>query len=280
MPGLSHLTRRRAPPCSWDNLYTTELSNHAADPSDIGTIWFDDSDAEAKILAFVARLAGDKDEDEDDEEDEEGRDPIDTPQAPPVLSRSSTSFLDLGCGNGSLLFALRDDGWHGRALGVDYSAQSVALAQRVASSRRSEAEQHRHDTTVSTPPPPPEFREWDVLGGPLPTALDGAQSEAGGWDVVLDKGTFDAVSLSGEADERGRRRCEDYRARVLRLVRPRGGLFLVTSCNWTEAELRGWFEGRDEAGSFAVAGRVEYRSFSFGGVKGQTISTLCFRRMS
>ena len=107
-----------------------------------------------------------------------------------------------------------------------------------------------------------------------------------GWDVVLDKGTFDAVSLSDERDGTGRRICEGYRSRVLRLLRP-GGIFLLTSCNWTEAELRGWFEGAEEPSTaafggggggarFEQAGRIEYPSFSFGGAKGQTISTVCF----
>ncbi|KAF4992703.1 hypothetical protein FDECE_13638 [Fusarium decemcellulare] len=234
----------------WDNLYTTEISNHAADPNDIGTVWFDDSDAEAKILEFLDRLL----------------DPSD-PDAP-VLSRNKTSFLDLGCGNGSLLFSLRDEDWTGRALGVDYSPQSVALATRIAASRQSEAD-------AESAPNPVEFQEWDVIAGPFDTVLNGSQID--GWDVVLDKGTFDAISLSDQKDARGRRLCEGYRERVLHLVR-KGGIFLVTSCNWTETELQSWFERRQEEG-FDVAGRVEYRSFSFGGAKGQTISTLCFRRV-
>lgn len=127
-----------------------------------------------------------------------------------------------------------------------------------------------------------EFAEWDVLRGDYGAVLPGGQAQERGWDVVHDKGTFDAVSLSDEADARGRRVSEGYKARVLRLVRP-GGLFLVTSCNWTEAELEGWFgEGSAEVeeggGSFVRVGRVEYPSFSFGGVKGQTISTLCFQK--
>lgn len=111
--------------------------------------------------------------------------------------------------------------------------------------------------------------------------LSGAQRK--GWDVVLDKGTFDAISLSEEREEEtGRRVCERYKARVLPLVRE-GGLFLVTSCNWTEEELQSWFgEGSPAAegidGSFVQVGKVQYPSFSFGGVKGQTISTLCFQR--
>ncbi|KAF4976496.1 hypothetical protein FZEAL_6840 [Fusarium zealandicum] len=233
----------------WDNLYTTEISNHAADPQDIGTVWFDDSDAEAKILEYLNSLLDPQDPDA------------------PVLSQDETSFLDLGSGNGSLLFSLRDEDWSGRALGVDYSPQSVALARQITATKQAEAE-------AENAPSPVEFQEWDVIAGPFDTVLNGTQ--AAGWDVVLDKGTFDAISLSDEKDAQGRRLCEGYRERVLQLVR-KGGIFLVTSCNWTESELRSWFERRDGQG-FDVVGRVAYRSFSFGGHKGQTISTLCFRR--
>lgn len=120
-----------------------------------------------------------------------------------------------------------------------------------------------------------EFEEWDVIDGSFETVLNGEQAE--GWDVVLDKGTFDAICLSDEKDSQGRRLCEGYRDRVLQLTK-KGGIFLLTSCNWTETELKSWFERGDRQG-FEVAGRVEYRSFSFGGVKGQTISTLCFRKV-
>lgn len=235
---------------SWDSLYTTELTNHASNPSDRGTVWFDDSDAETKLLEFL---------------DEQTT--SDPPCSSPPLSKETTSLLDLGCGNGSLLFALRGEGWAGRALGVDYSEKSVALARKIA-----EGEEDSAEADV-------EFVVWDVLNGPYaPEPLSGAQVE--GWDVVLDKGTFDAISLSEERDEQGRRICEGYKERVIRLVRP-GGLFLVTSCNWTEEELEGWFgegSGEVEGAGFVRVGRVTYPSFSYGGVKGQTISTLCFQR--
>ncbi|KAL6414833.1 hypothetical protein AUP68_01368 [Ilyonectria robusta] len=241
---------------SWDTLYTREISNHAADPSDIGTVWFDDSDAETKILDFLDRLAdGDLELLVDDL----------------TISRDDATFLDLGCGNGSLLFALRDESWPGRALGVDYSPQSIALARQITVAKQAEADAEPDADS----PNPVEFQEWDVIAGPFDTVLSGPQAD--GWDIVLDKGTFDAICLSDEQDAQGRRLCEGYRDRVLHLVK-KGGIFLVTSCNWTESELQGWFERRGDDG-FDLAGKVEYKSFSFGGAKGQTISTLCFRRV-
>ncbi|KAI0191166.1 S-adenosyl-L-methionine-dependent methyltransferase [Xylaria flabelliformis] len=262
----------------WDALYTTEIANHAHDPTDTGTAWFDDSDAEAKLVEFL--------EDPEFRAQELG------------LDESTTSFLDLGTGNGALLFALRDAGWQGPMLGVDYSEQSVRFARRIEKARR--RRQDDDDGNV-------HFARHDILHGSATALLDArfSPSVANGWDVVLDKGTFDAISLSAEtldnadADGGPRRINEAYGARVLPLVRE-GGLFLITSCNWTEAELRSWFE---EGGSavqemppsssttvnggnrerefwgFEVVGRVEYRSFSFGGVKGQTISSLCFRKV-
>lgn len=242
-----------------------------------------------------------------------------------------------------MLFALRDAGWEGRLLGVDYSEASVALAVKVGAARRArelgEQEQdedgedgmdgtegeaavapeekegmrkkadrqasfvttgngNAHNNPITAPAPEGktvDFMVWDVLAGPISavavsagrkTAASEEEEErklVAGWDVVLDKGTFDAVSLSDEKDENGRRICEGYRGRVLRLLRT-GGVFLVTSCNWTEAELKGWFEsdgekdGPEGLGRLEMVDRVEYRSFSFGGVKGQTISTACFMK--
>ena len=113
-----------------------------------------------------------------------------------------------------------------------------------------------------------EFMEWDVLRSAVPHAWPGE-----GFDVVLDKGTFDAVCLSGELDGEGRPACEGWRARVEGLVR-RGGLLVVTSCNWTEGELGAWFAG----GELEVWGRVEYPVFRFGGGVGQSVVSLVLRR--
>ncbi|TGJ84413.1 hypothetical protein E0Z10_g4367 [Xylaria hypoxylon] len=314
----------------WDALYTTEITNHAHDPLDTGTAWFDDSDAETKLLEFL---------DEPERAQELG------------LDTATTSFLDLGTGNGALLFALRDAGWVGPMLGVDYSAQSVRFARRIERARRREgkergggdgskkgdaeeegdtaknnegkADEHEEDDDEEDDDEEDDddddededvhFAEHDIFHTPATALLHArfSPSIVEGWDVILDKGTFDAISLSAEtldgadnADDtntppatddtgtRPRRINEAYGTRILPLIRE-GGLFLITSCNWTETELRSWFEGdgtlqETPAASedqepvywgFKIVGRVEYRSFSFGGVKGQTISSLCFQKV-
>lgn len=259
---------------SWDDLYTREISIHASDPTDTGTNWFDDSGAQDKVLEFLASH---------------------------FSARRTPSFLDLGTGNGELLFGLRDEGWGGRMLGVDYSERSVEFARRINETRQegyaaeadgtgkdeeAEEEEDDDDDEVTPSREPVEFAQHDILS---PPSSEDAPIRSGdqksGWDVVLDKGTFDAISLSSATDGQGRRINEGYRAAALRLVKD-GGLFLITSCNWTEEELERWFAGEsseageDRAGRFEVAHRIAYRSFSFGGVKGQTISSVCFRKVS
>jgi SAM-dependent methyltransferase len=186
---------------------------------------------------------------------------------------SSASFLDVGTGNGHLLFRLREEedeegerAFRGRMVGADYSVKAVEFARRIAVERGGEEGEV-------------EFVVWDVLGGK--EAVMSGQGE--GWDVVLDKGTFDAISLSEERDARGRRVVEGYKEGVVGVMRE-GGLLLVTSCNWTEVELRAWFEDADAGEGQGEVGlryekSIEYRSFSFGGKKGQTISSCCFRKV-
>lgn len=207
-----------------------------------------------------------------------------------IVGKQNCSFLDLGTGNGHALFRLREgeeegegdeegeEGWGGRMMGVDYSARSIEFARRIAVDKGFGPD----DGTKEV-----EFAHWDIMTQcPSPAVLNGVNTA--GWDVVLDKGTFDAISLSEEKDERGRRICEGYRERVLPLIRE-GGVLLVTSCNWTEEELVGWFvrgsgegEGEGEGqggGKLVVEDKIAYRSFSFGGMKGQSVSSVCFRKV-
>ena len=46
-----------------------------------------------------------------------------------------TSILDLGCGRGSLLRALRESGWNGNYCGVDISKQAIRDARKLADER-------------------------------------------------------------------------------------------------------------------------------------------------
>lgn len=219
---------------SWDEAYARELTNNADDAEDEGTIWFDDTGAEDKVIQLL---------------DDLGEDSI-IARGPPTGAK----FLDLGTGNGHFLFVLREEGWQGELIGVDYSDTSVQLARQILKSKDYET------SNIS-------FHRWDIL------AEEPGQWMGEGFDVVHDKGTFDAISLSAETDTQGRRICETYRDRVVPLVKP--GMFLIiTSCNWTKEELLGWFAG----GPLELYKEVKYPTFTFGGQEGQSVVTLAFRR--
>ncbi|EUC31962.1 hypothetical protein COCCADRAFT_99978 [Bipolaris zeicola 26-R-13] len=222
----------------WDAAYTTERKNFVANASDEGTIWFSDAGAEERMLSFLEDLSDEGQIHKEDDEENKG-----------------ARFLDLGTGNGHLLFALREDEWSGEMVGVDYSTESVTLATSI----RDAKDEAYADIA---------FYEWDILSQ-APGAWLGE-----GFDVVLDKGTFDAICLSQEQDAQGRRICEGYREKVEPLVK-KGGRFLITSCNWTEEELKEWFGG----GGLQFDGKVKYPSFTFGGKTGSSVVTLCFKRV-
>ena len=96
-----------------------------------------------------------------------------------------------------MLFLLRGEGgFKGKMTGVDYSAQSIELCeQRLGGMCRNNMDQWNNI----------EFVEWDIM------SVNTANEWREGWDIVLDKGTFDAISLSEEKDSQGRRLCEGDR---------------------------------------------------------------------
>lgn len=199
------------------------------------------------------------------------------------------NILDLGTGNGSMLALLRTrGGFRGEMVGVDYSRGSVELARELQRGRghsaylpededdgEDDGEGCDGDTQI-------RFEEWDILNASSTSdSSDWFPRAQGGFDIVLDKGTFDAVSLSEDVDIGADQRvCVRYPVMARALVR-KGGFLIVTSCNWTEEELVRWFTTGSEdgdGGRLVVWGRVEYPVFRFGGKEGQGVCTVCFQR--
>ena len=224
-------------------------------------MWFSDAGAEEKIINYLEKLASDG-----------------TLLKGRISDSSSapTTFLDLGTGNGHLLFSLRDNGWEGHMLGVDYSYPSINFARSI-SLRRVEVHYKtflEDGFDFGSDMQPVHFEVYDVMKPrPTPGML------ARGFDVLLDKGTFDAVSLSWEVDDNGKRIPENYPEKVKPLLR-NGGLLIITSCNWTEEELEDWFTKNNDSkiGAFVLRDKIKYKKFSFGGKSGQSVATLCFEK--
>ena len=159
------------------------------------------------------------------------------------LSRSESpiKILECGSGNGTLLLSFLTSPSSSSSssstheptphqfhlTGIDYSAKASLLAAGVESSRRETLEDDAEDDDeIINDVPPVSWREGDLLRDDL----------AEEWDLVMDKGTFDALCLSDEVveeDEEKRLPSLVYPERVSRLVKE-GGFFLITSCNFTE----------------------------------------------
>lgn len=233
----------------WDNVYSSELNNFE-DIGDEGETWFGEDSVEKMVDWALEAIPPDMD--------------------------PSPFILEVGAGNGNLLFALHEAGYtpH-RMCGVDYSSDAVRLAQAIARSRR-EAEDDG-DTTerFEGDPDAITFAVCDFLQEDVP-ALPGMTRLEGGsvvWDLVLDKGTFDAMALGTNED--GRSFADGYPLRVGRVVKP-GGYFLITSCNFTEEELKNKFTSVDTGLIFHS--RISFPSFSFGGKSGNVYSSVAFQK--
>ena len=244
---------------SWDKTYQDELENGLEEEANLTNLdsWFAEIGVPASVLDY---LTGE-----------------DFPLSPnnPDRQIEKPTVLDLGSGNGSSLFELKlEGGYHGPMIGADYSLQSIDLAKRLWElhlGQQNETEVQRQG--------PISFEQMDILKD---TPEDKSWWPNGGFDLVLDKGTFDAITLSAEtAEVEGKevRVVETYPRKVARMVKP-GGFLLITSVNWTEEEVVRWFtEGPGVQGVLEMFGKVDYPVYEFGGRKGSGVASVCFRRV-
>ncbi|KAJ7678929.1 S-adenosyl-L-methionine-dependent methyltransferase [Mycena polygramma] len=215
----------------WDHVYETELANFQ-EHGDEGEIWFGLQSVE-KMVKWALEY---------------------------VPPSQNASILEVGSGNGTLLFALVEEGYGSSLLcGIDYSADAVNLARAIAKTTDA------GDAIT--------FAECDFLTAD-PPLLPHMQSDQRPdvWDLLLDKGTFDAIAL-GEKDDDGSSPAARYPARAARLLKP-GGSFLITSCNFTEDELRANFETPQTG--LVYHSRIQHRTYTFGGKSGSPCSSVAF----
>ncbi|KAI9440012.1 S-adenosyl-L-methionine-dependent methyltransferase [Lactarius indigo] len=214
----------------WDHVYEREVTNFH-ETGDEGEIWFGEDSVE-KMVDWTLEN---------------------------VPAASGPQILEIGSGNGTMLFALRDAGYAASHLtGLDYSPDAVKLARLIAPTRNGEEIAfHLCDFLRESPP--------FVTGRPDAPGL---------WDLLLDKGTYDAIAL-GEKDELGRSPQAAYPAQASRLLKE-GGYFLITSCNFTEEELKASFIKPET--NFEFYSRVKHPSISFGGKTGSVYTTVAFKK--
>jgi EEF1A lysine methyltransferase 2 len=86
----------------WESNFELELKNFE-DHGDDGEVWFG-KDVQKKTVEYLLGRFSDKE---------------------------NLKVLDVGTGNGALLFKLAKKGFQGELKGIDYSVQSIALAKKI-----------------------------------------------------------------------------------------------------------------------------------------------------
>jgi SAM-dependent methyltransferase len=163
-------------------------------------------------------------------------------------------ILDIGTGNGILPICLAEAGYNPRYLaGIDYSNASVELAKRVSQTR--EVEEITFKVYDFIRENPRHMQSRAVLSEDTPLETKESYISEGSWDLLsvllhiqhtglpnfrLDKGTFDAISLSSGSNSligedksdtvsaaQSPHATDLYPVQVEALLKP-GGYFLIT----------------------------------------------------
>ena len=101
--------------------------------------------------------------------------------------------------------------------GIDYSEGSTKLARSISCS---ELKKEKECDKITF-----EVRNFLTEDPPM-LPFQSPYSKSGNWDLILDKGTFDAIALM-ERDGEGRAPVDSYPERVTRLLKP-NAYFLIT----------------------------------------------------
>ncbi|XP_053663711.1 EEF1A lysine methyltransferase 2 [Anopheles marshallii] len=157
--------------------------------------------------------------------------------------QTNDSIIDLGCGNGMMLIELAREGYTDLT-GIDYSPKAIELSKAICQDQ---------DLNIN-------YKVVDLMSESEVTAL-------GKFKVVHDKGTYDAISLHPEDSKQMR---ASYITNVHRMLKD-DGLFILTSCNWTECELVQSF-----AGFFQLRTVIPTPTFKFGGKVGSVVTSIVF----
>ncbi|WVR03569.1 hypothetical protein IAU60_000561 [Kwoniella sp. DSM 27419] len=251
----------------WDSVYEREVRVFN-DVGDEGEVWFGESSV-TKMRKWAHRHL--------------------------PLTSSPIRVMECGSGNGTLLLSFlispgeTPQPFH--LTGIDYCDSAAVLAGSIEKTRREQLEEEVDEEEEVINPVEVEWRTEDLLR----KDFDGEV-----WDLVMDKGTYDALCLSADPieEEQGRLPSQVYPERIGKLVK-QGGFFLITSCNFTEEEIKAKYtrEGLGESRRDTVSSRaaidvmhvyagfeyhssVPHPSFAFGGKTGTTVCTVAFKKVS
>ncbi|KAJ8950013.1 hypothetical protein NQ318_002424 [Aromia moschata] len=156
--------------------------------------------------------------------------------------KKDSKIVDIGCGNGMLLVQLAEEGYT-NLHGLDYSEKAIELAKAVAQKQK---------VNIS-------YVTCNIL-----------EEIKDDYDIIHDKGTYDAISLSQNATDHRNKYIENMYASL-----KNDGILLITSCNWTQDELKDQFSKK-----FEQAEIIPTPQYRFGGKVGSIVSSCVFRKKS
>ncbi|CAD5213540.1 unnamed protein product [Bursaphelenchus xylophilus] len=171
----------------------------------------------------------------------------------------SAAILDLGCANGSILRKLFYKGYR-NLFGVDYSETAIRLAKECV----------ENDEDVDSP----ESFQFETVDLTSPDALP--DSLKAKFDSLMDKGTWDAISLGSNPSDLIHRYVQCLSA-LFNDETEGNQYFVIISCNFTVEELTDFFT---KDGRFEVHAELpNTNTFCFGGKVGKTTSGMAFKRI-
>ena len=132
------------------------------------------------------------------------------------------------------------------ASGVDYSQGAIELAKKIA---------EKEECAIT-------FDTLDILNEQSIVKFSDK------FCVIVDKGTFDAISLSESAAPD-----KELYVKHSSLMMKERSLLLITSCNWTESELVTHFSSH-----FTLLQTVPTPTFTFGGKTGSSTTFCIFKK--
>ncbi|RWS29288.1 protein-lysine N-methyltransferase METTL10-like protein [Leptotrombidium deliense] len=165
----------------------------------------------------------------------------------------SVSIIEIGSGNGQLLMDLSKCGFK-TLFGIDYSSEAIHFSKLLRDSLQmsDSIEFEEADFLVYN------FQESSVLSKQ--------------YDIVIDKGTFDAICLNPDANDEQIK--VTYYTNICKYLK-RNGLFMLTSCNWTKSEILDQISAAKC--SLTLFDEIETPKFTFGGNTGNKVVSLIFK---
>ncbi|KJP88638.1 hypothetical protein AK88_01718 [Plasmodium fragile] len=188
--------------------------------------------------------------------------------------KEQVAILDIGCGNGLFLYKLRERGFP-NLCGFDFSASAIELAKKLFGGRGADGdeigdEKSAADSCMNRAENPTDVyvQVLDIYNIAQEVGPDSKLKKK--YKLINDKGTFDIFFMNDKGQE--------YFTHVSFFFQVET-LFCLTSCNACKEELLSIVNHFNQTnGKFQLTlfDEIFYETITFGGVKGQIITTLIF----